>query len=92
MNLEFTSERRETIFGWSRTVKVGDQEYAVSVRRGKSVRIAFRGNKRGWQWFGSVYRIHGNEGHVWTDRVPGSIGCRGLLIEAGVLDMPVKHI
>ena len=81
----FTGEKRENFQGWSRTVKVGDQEYAVSVRRGKSVRIMYR-KERGWHWNGSVYRIHGNEGHVWSGRVPGSIGCRGLLIEAGVIE------
>ena len=83
----FTSEKRETVSGWSRTVKVGDQEYSVSVRRGKSVRIPYkpRGKNRGWHWYGAVYRIGANGGRVWDDRVPGSIGCRGLLIEAGVI-------
>ena len=84
----FTSERRDNLFGgWSRTVKIGDQEYSCSVRRGKSVRIPYkpRGQNRGWHWHGAVFRIGTNSGEVWSDRVPGSIGCRGLLIEAGVL-------
>jgi hypothetical protein len=84
----FTSERRDTVGGWSRCVRVGEQEYAVSVKRGKSVRIPYkpRGKNRGWHWHGAVYRIGANAGFVWQDRVPGSIGCRGLLIEAGVID------
>ena len=80
----FTSEKRDNFMGWSRTVKIGEQEYALSVQRGKSVRIMYR-KKRGFHWHGSVYRIRSNEGRVWVGRVPGSIGCRGLLIEAGVL-------
>jgi len=85
--MTFTGPRRDNGFGWSRTVKVGEQEYAVSIKRGKSVRIPYkpRGKNKGWWWYGSVYRIGTNHGHVWTDRVPGSLGCRGLLIEAGVL-------
>lgn len=86
----FTTERRDggLFGGWSRNVKVGDQEFALSVRRGRSVRIPYkpRGQNRGWHWHGSVYRIGANGGHVWSDRVPGSIGCRGLLLEAGVIE------
>jgi len=81
----FTSEKRESMGGWSRNVRVGDQEYACSVRRGKSVRIPYkpRGQNRGWQWHGTMCR----EGRcLWSDRVPGTIGCRGLLIEAGIID------
>jgi hypothetical protein len=86
--MTFTSAKREDVSGWSRNVMVGDQEYAVSVRRGKSVRIPYkpRGKNRGFHWHGSVYKIGKNCGQVWSDRVPGSIGCRGLLIEAGVID------
>lgn len=84
----FTSEKRETFGGWSRCVKVGDQEYSVSVRRGKMVKIPYkpRGQNKGYHWYGAVYKIGSNQGRVWEDRVPGSIGCRGLLFEAGVFD------
>lgn len=84
----FTSERREMFAGsgWSRNVRVGDQEYTCSVRRGKSVRIPYRprGKNIGWKWHGAVYKVGG--GRVWEGMVPGSVGCRGLLIEAGVLE------
>ena len=81
--ITFTSEKREGLFGdWSRSVKVGEQQYVCSVRRGKSVRIPYH-KKRGWQWHGSVYQYGG--GCLFAGRVPGSIGCRGLLIEAGVI-------
>lgn len=83
----FTGERREGIGKWSRTVRVGEQEYACSVRQTKRVRIAFkpRGENWGWQYEGAVYRIGSNHGLVWCDRVGGTIGCRGLLIAAGIL-------
>lgn len=84
MRIEFTTERTENPFGgWARNVRVGDVEYQVSVRRGKSVRIPYkpRGQNRGWHWHGSVYA--GGK-CLWSGRVPGSIGCRGLLEEAGV--------
>jgi hypothetical protein len=86
--ITFTSDKREAFFGaWSRNVRVGEQEYALSVSRGKSVRIPYkpRGKNRGWQWHGSVYQIGANHKCVWSGRVPGSIGCRGLLIKAGIL-------
>ena len=79
--IEFTSDKRETFQGWSRNCRVGGTEYCVSVRRGKSVRIAYkpRGKNRGWQWYGSVYS---NGKCLWSGRVPGSIGVRGVLDEA----------
>lgn len=44
--------------GWARSVKVGDQEFRVTVVRGKPVIIPYkpRGQNRGWHWYGSVYR------------------------------------
>lgn len=84
----FTSDRREALFGgWSRTLKVGDQEYCVCVTRGRSVRIPYkpRGQNRGWKWNASVYRIGTNHGRVWSGSVEKSLGCRGILLEAGVL-------
>jgi len=89
----FTGPKRDNPFGgWSRTVKVGEQEYSVSMKRGKSVRIPYkpRGENKGYHWYGSVYRISSNSGHVWTDRVPGSLGVKGLLIEAGIVEGNTK--
>lgn len=88
MKFLITSEVRPKMFGgWSRTVKVGDQEYSVSVERGRSVRIPYkpRGKNRGFKWHGHVYKISTNHGWVWNGDVPGSIGCRGLLTKAGIL-------
>lgn len=81
--IEFTSERREDMRGWSRNCRVAGADYCCSVKRGKSVRIAFkpRGQNRGWHWHGAVYQ---NGRCLWSGRVPGSIGVRGLLLEAGV--------
>jgi hypothetical protein len=88
--ITFTSEKHETFSGWYRRVKVGDQEYVVSVKRDKAVRIAFkpRGQNRGWKWWGAVYRVGTNAGRVWEGYVPGSLGCRGLLTDAGVIKTP----
>ena len=86
MKITFTSERRDAMFGgWSRGVQVGEHRYICSVRCGKSIRIPYkpRGKNRGWQWHGAVYEYGG--GCLFAGRVPGSIGCRGLLIEAGVI-------
>jgi len=81
----FTSEKRTSFLGgWSRDCEVAGIRYQVSMRRGKSVRIAFkpRGQNRGWHWYGIVY----SEGkQLWEGRVPGSLGVRGILAEAGVL-------
>ena len=86
MTITFTTEKIEKMDGWSRRVKVGDTEYYCSVRRGKMVRIPYkpRGENKGFHWYGAVYEVGGSR--IWEDRVPGSIGCRGLLFEAGVID------
>lgn len=93
-NFSFTSDRRDTFGGWSRCVKVDNQEYSLSVQRGKSVRIAYakRGQNRGWKWRGSVYRIGNNPGHVWSGEVRKSTGCRGLLLVAGILPFNADKI
>lgn len=81
--IEFTSDKIESWNGWSRNCRVNGVEYAVSVRRGKSVRIPYkpRGKNRGWKWNGTVY----SKGDcLWSDDVPGSIGVRGLLDRAHI--------
>jgi len=85
----FTSEKRENFGGgWYRTVKVGDQEYSVAVKRGKMVRIPYkpRGKNYGYHWYGSVYKISTNSGRVWEGRVAKSAGVRGMMIEAGIIN------
>lgn len=82
--IQFTTEKIERFDGWSRNCCVNGVEYCVSVRRGKYVRIPYkpRGQNRGWHWNGSVYS---NGRCLWSDRVPKSIGVRGLLLDAGVI-------
>lgn len=82
--ITFTTDKIETLGGWYRNCRVNGVDYQVSVKRGKSVRIPYkpRGQNRGWHWYGSVYS---NGRRLWADRVSGSIGVRGLLIEAGVI-------
>ena len=84
--IEFLTGKLEDGWGgWSRKCRVNGTEYVTSVKRGKSVRIPYkpRGKNRGYEWIGTVYS---NCKCIWTDKVPGSIGVRGLLIEAGVFD------
>lgn len=88
--LQFTGPRRESMSGWSRTVMVAGTEYFCSVTRGKSVRVPYH-KKRGYHWHGAVYLVSGKGGQVWTGRVPGSIGCLGLLDESGVLAMVAQN-
>jgi hypothetical protein len=82
--IEMLAPKLEKMDGWSRRCRVNGVEYHVSVQRGRSVRIAYkpRGQNRGWHWHGSVY----SDGKcLWSDRVPKSIGVRGLLLDAGVI-------
>lgn len=73
---------------WSRpaTVSLGrvkPRTFLVGVSRGNSVRIAYRGNQRGWEWHGFV-RIPETGREVYGEKVGGSTGARGLLEYAGV--------
>jgi hypothetical protein len=85
MPVTFLNAKQTGLFGdWSRICQLDGNTYHVSVRRGRSVRIAFkpRGQNRGWHWHGSVYS---NGKCLWAGRVDKSIGARGLLIQAGVI-------
>lgn len=79
---------------WSRevTVTAGRQKprtFTVGVSRGNNVRIAFRGNARGWTWHGYVRAIvDGTVREVWQGDVAGSTGASGLLEAAGVYLRP----
>lgn len=82
--IEFTTDRRDNPFGgWSRNCRVDGVEYQCSVKRGRPVRIPYkpRGKNRGWKWNGTVYS---GGRYLWSGDVAGSIGVRGLLLEAGV--------
>lgn len=90
MKMKFTSDKVEKFLGgWSRSVLVTSAdgtavEYRCFVSRGKRVRIRYkpRGKNIGYKWVGEVYVANG--ARVYSDIVPGSIGCRGLLEDAGV--------
>lgn len=71
--------------GWSRPVLVEGVTYHVRVQRGNPVRIPFkpRGENRGFIWNGTVVDADGR--YVWSGHVAGSIGARGLLRAAGVI-------
>lgn len=85
--MTFVSDRHDYAHGagWSRRVLVGDVEYVVGVERGRKVRIAFKpsGQNVGWRYHGFVRDVRGRE--VWSERVGGTLGARGLLRRAGLL-------
>lgn len=71
--------------GWKRKVSVAGVVYYVGIEQGRRVRIAYkpRGENWGHLWYGSVYTEDGCK--LWGANVPGSLGVRGLLTEAGVI-------
>lgn len=95
MKMQFTSKKREALSGWSRDVIVDGQEYSVSVARGKRVRIAFRprGRNIGWHWYAQVWTIGKDGKRVWgPERVPGSLGVRGILKDAGIIQCQESRV
>lgn len=92
MKIEFIEPKRAGIFGgWSRRCRVDGVEYHVSLKRGKSVRIPYkpRGKNIGWQYHGAVYS---NGRCLWSERVNGSAGVRGMLIGAGVIEAKPEKV
>lgn len=82
--VELIGEKRASqAGGWTRDCRVAGIDYQVSVRQGKKVRIPYKPRGTfGFQWNGSVY----SGGRcLWSGAVSGTIGARGLLIEAGVI-------
>ena len=71
--------------GWARSLTIDGAEYRVGVTRGKAVRIAYkpRGENIGHQWNGWVMKWGSN---IWAGRVGGSLGARGLLKRADVIE------
>lgn len=76
-------------FGWRATVEVDSLPGAtvrVSVERGRRVRQAYGGGY-GYKWYGSVW-VDGRPGKLNGYRIPGSLGVRGLLIDAELIPRP----
>lgn len=83
--------RLGTFGGWSQQVDVAGRTYYVSLRPTKRVRIPFKPRgpgAYGWQYHGTVHAPPTDTAprFDWYGRVPGSLGVRGLLVDAGVLE------
>lgn len=67
---------------WFRTVEVAGVCYRVGRYRASGPRRIAYSAKRGYRWAGVVMR----DGRtLWSNEVPKSIGVRGILLRAGVL-------
>ena len=78
--------RREGLRGWYAKVEVSGSVYFVGVERGNRVRIPYKprgAGAYGFQHWGLVRDAQAKP--LFYDRVPGSLGIRGLLRAAGVL-------
>ena len=86
--IEFLTPKTERfLHGWSRLVSVDGVRYSVTVTKGKMVRIPYkpRGRNIGYKWDGAVFNADTGK-RLWDGDVPGSIGVRGLLKAAGVIE------
>lgn len=84
--------------GWSRVVELDDgRRFRVTVTRGNRVRIAFKPigpTGFGYKWYGRVWELtdamvggrHVDTVEVWEGEVGKSIGARGLLTYAGIVE------
>ncbi len=78
--------------GWSRVVELDDgRRFRVTVSRGNRVRIAFKpAGPGGWgfKWYGRVSEFVDLNLHaeIWHGEVGKSIGARGLLARAGLVE------
>lgn len=82
------SPKNVSIRGWSRKATLDDgRVFWISVTRGKRVRIPFkpRGQNIGFHWHAHVQEYP--KDHHWAGRVTKSLGVRGCLIEAGVIEV-----
>lgn len=77
--------------GWSRKVTVDGVEYRVGVEQGKAVRIPYkrRGQNRGYRWYGFVRDTAGKA--IWEGEVAKTLGARGLLGLAGLIERKCTH-
>ena len=81
------SPKNENFRGWSRIATLSDErQFYVSVTRGKRVRIPYkpRGQNIGFHWHATVTERNGKVRDAF--RVPKSLGVRGILRHAGVID------
>jgi hypothetical protein len=85
--IQYLTEKTPMPFapGWSRKVEVNGAVYFVGVRGVKQVRIPYkpRGENRGWVHEGFVNDANGR--CLFSEKVPGSLGARGLLLDAGII-------
>ena len=82
------SEKRTSMQGWARTATLADgRVFYVSVRRGKRVRIPYkpRVENVGFHWWAEVYEP-ATKNRSRSFRVSKSLGVRGILIDAGVIE------
>lgn len=71
--------------GWRRVAEVDGVKYRVGVQSRGRVRLMYRPRtQRGHIWSGWVYRLE-DGARLWAGDVRGSIGARGLLRAAGVI-------
>lgn len=80
---------RESLNGFGRNAEArltDGRLFRVAVVRDRLVRIPFkpRGKNRGWTYVGYVWDDNGK--NLVCESVPGSIGVRGLLKRAGLLE------
>ena len=82
------SEKRTSMSGWARTATLSDgRVFHVNVRKGKTVRIPYkpRGENIGFHWWAEVYEP-ATKNRSRSFRVSKSLGVRGILIDAGVIE------
>lgn len=81
-------EKRDNGRGaWYREATVGGIMYRVSMSHGKRVRIPYKPRgpgAYGFHWYGLVRDADGHR--IWSGRAPKSLGVRGMLIVAGVIE------
>jgi hypothetical protein len=82
----------ESAFGWHRRVQVDGRTVCCSVTRDRKVRIPFKPRGPGafgWRYSGSVRDSETGE-CLFSGRVVGTLGVRGLLKRAGLYPLAVE--
>jgi len=73
---------------WSQEVDVAGTRYRVRIIRGRRVRVAYSA-KWGNKWYGEIYNVASSK-RIWDAEIPGSLGVRGMLLDAGLVQLPSK--